>query len=126
MSGSTPRERLAQWSIWYVDWPHDDDGTSKDRPALVISLTEDNEKNDEAYFMKISTKLYATPHVFTLQKSDPAFAGTGLVADSHFYLVKIKKLPATAVRRRIGMLNHMTAMLLDIRLKLIGAKRRST
>jgi len=44
---------VRQWEIWRVYWDHGD-GTGKERPALAITTSEQNQKNGYARFIKIT------------------------------------------------------------------------
>lgn len=117
----TASPRLVQWSIWRVAWPNHD-GTTKDRPALVVSSTAFNDRSGEAVFMEISTKEHPEWERFTLDATDPAFASTKLRETSHFHLEHLKRLPASRVGHPLGHLGRMTALFLSLRLKQLGAR----
>ena len=95
----TAPQNVLQWEIWDVEWEHED-GTSKARPALVVSSTAFNAGNDAIWFAKISTKEHDVPHRLELATSDPAFSRTGLAAHSYFYLANVRQITRSKIYRR--------------------------
>lgn len=108
--------RYLQWDIWQVEWVHED-GTSKDRPALLISTTQHNDKHDELWFLKITGRRHNVPYVWELAPSDPAYVGAGLKKTSYFYIADTRKIHKSQIRYRRGSLNPFAAMLIDLQIR---------
>lgn len=117
-SAKQPEKNILQWQIWDVEWPHED-GTSKRRPALVVSTSAHNASSDEIWVVKISSKFRDVPHRLTICTTDPAFKTTGLKKDSHFYLKKVKLLNRSRFyeQRKPGQLTGITVLMTAIALK---------
>jgi len=101
----------AQWQIWQVKWDHED-GTSKDRPALLFSPSINNLVNDY-WFLKITGEDHPSPHKFLLEERDSAFASTGLKKDSYFYPEKVQKKKPNDLLYYRGYLGPLTIWALD-------------
>jgi mRNA-degrading endonuclease toxin of MazEF toxin-antitoxin module len=101
-----------QWEIWDVDWKHED-GTSKRRPALLISSTEHNRQSDELWFVKVSSVKHNVPYCMEFHKDEPSFTGTGLTKTSYFYIADVRKISKSSVFRRRGAISPMAALLID-------------
>src|SRR5206468_4213543 len=97
-----------QWEIWEVEWKHED-GTSKNRPALLISESDYNRRHDHCVFVKISTKDHPARHKFELSPTDGAFVSTGLKKRSFFYLKKVQAISKDRIISRRGSLSRLTA-----------------
>lgn len=108
---------FCQWDIWQVTWIHKDDGTSKDRPALLLSTTDYNAKHDLLWFAKISTPLHNVPLRIELNSGDPAFAGTGLTHTCHLYLGSAREIHKDAILSYRGFLNKLAGAMIQLRLK---------
>jgi mRNA-degrading endonuclease toxin of MazEF toxin-antitoxin module len=109
-------QQLRQWDIWQVSWEHED-GTAKDRPALLFLPTATIHTLHSVPFIKISSKEHPSPYRFTLEPTDGAFAATGLRKRSHFYLNLVQFIERSKLRYRRGMLGPMTSQLLDLRIR---------
>ena len=101
---------ICQWEIWQVEWDHED-GTSKSRPALVLSSSTFNATNDEIWFAKISSKRHHVAHVLELSTNDAAFRSTGLSGTSFFYLANTRKIHRSKIQRRRGILGTMSILM---------------
>ena len=114
-SGKQP-PRYFQWETWDVEWRHED-GTSKRRPALLISTTACNDEHEELWFVKISSRRHDVPYVVELTPNDPAFAQTGLTKTSYFYIANIQKVHKSRIYKRRGTVGRFTALLIDMQIR---------
>src|SRR5207253_1186839 len=70
-----PAKHCLQWEIWDVDWAHED-GTSKPRPALVLSSTAFNATGRGAWIAKFTTSCQDVPHLLEFNRTAPSFTAT--------------------------------------------------
>ncbi|MFH1421534.1 MAG: type II toxin-antitoxin system PemK/MazF family toxin [Planctomycetota bacterium] len=105
-----------QWEIWEVEWKHED-GTSKQRPALLISDTNYNLMHDELRFMKITNKEYRGYNYYCFSKDDPAFAITGLSKTCYLYPALVQNISKKKIISRRGCLNNLTKFAIDRTIK---------
>ena len=114
-SGNQP-SRYFQWEIWDVEWHHED-GTSKRRPALLISTSTYNDMHEDLWFVKISSQQHSVPHIVEIATADLAFAQTGLTKTSYFYIADVQTIPRGDVSKRRGSLNQLTAILVNMEIR---------
>lgn len=100
-SGARDKRTFLQWEIWQVDWLHED-GTSKPRPALLLSPSGFNVSHDELWFVKITGTDRSTPNRVKLEEKSPMFATTGLTKSCYIYPENIKKIAKSSIRRKRG------------------------
>ncbi len=91
----------AQWDIWQVNWKHED-GSSKPRPALLISSTEYNENNEALAFIKISGIKHDIPYRLDLGVKDASFATTKLEKQSYIYCANVQKIKKKSILYQRG------------------------
>ena len=101
---------FAQWGIWDVEWVHED-GSSKRRPALVLSDSAYNEAHEEIWFVKISSQKHAAKGRIELMPGDSTFAVTGLRKRCFLYLTNVRQIPKSLVYEQRGVL-HTSARLM--------------
>jgi len=88
--------------IVLLPFPWTDLSTIKVRPALVLSDDSFNQKNNDAVFLFITSKIYKGLFDFRLNKTDSNFKATGLSTASTFRISKIITLEQKLVKRRLG------------------------
>jgi mRNA-degrading endonuclease toxin of MazEF toxin-antitoxin module len=71
------------WQIWWVKWKHED-GTIKDRPALLFSDQAYINTHDKFLFLKITTQ-NRSEYRFSFSRKDAIFPKLGLKKDCHLY-----------------------------------------
>ena len=111
MASRPPSYSHKQWEIYQVQWEHED-GSMKERPALVISPTTDNQKRQYVWFMKITGTAIHSPH-FMLDPLDPAFSKTGLKKKSYFDILNVRKIPKNKILNLRGRVGQMTAFAIN-------------
>jgi len=100
--GLSPGSRkFAQWEIWTVPWT-DENGETKDRPALLISPDQYINENDMVRFMMISTQEVWDPYRVDLLPGDSGWFESGLDEHSYFYIREIRKIPKSEIKKWIG------------------------
>lgn len=109
-------KRILQWEIWDVEWPHED-GTSKRRPALVVSSSEFNGRNDVIWCAKISSRIHEVPFRVELSPGDPSFSATGLNKTSYFYLADVRKVSKRAFYSQRGHVSTLFGMLIVLEIQ---------
>ncbi len=90
-----------QWEIWDVYWIHED-GTGKRRPALLISMDQENETRKDLAFLKISSQFRNSRFRYEMMVSDPEFAVTGLKKSSYLYADQLQRIAKGNVLTRRG------------------------
>lgn len=117
-SSASPPRHPRQWEIWQVRWRHED-GTSKGRPALVVSSDAHNARGGDVWCLKISGEAHAVRYRVDLETSDPEFPLTGLTKDSYFYLTNIQRIPPSGIIRHRGVLGRMTGQVIDALIRVL-------
>jgi hypothetical protein len=113
---SSPIFRCAQWEVWQVVWKHED-GTEKQRPALILSSTQHNSKGPGIWIAKFSKTPSQNPYVFEFLQTDASFASTGLTATCYLYLKEARTIDHTLLIKRRGHLGSFSALLMAIQIK---------
>src|SRR5579872_3255012 len=91
MTTSDSKPMPKQWEIWEVEWLHED-GTSKPRPALVVSSNTFNDLGAGVWVAKISSQYFETEHRIELAAGDPSFKSTGLKRSCYLYLSNVRRV----------------------------------
>ena len=102
--------------VLLVNFPFTDASGSKLRPVLVVSIDAFNQGEDLVLVPISSVPDPGNPHVFSVQKTDPFFAGTGLRASSCVKWTKPFTISRRVVSRRLGALPSQ--QLSDVQAKL--------
>jgi len=116
MTTSSPQAAPQQWEIWEVDWLHED-GTSKPRPALVVSSNTFNSGHSGAWVAKISSQYFDTEHRIEIAAGDPSFKSTGLKKSCYVYLANVRLIEPDLLLYRRGRLGSFSALVIAIQLK---------
>ena len=97
-----------QWEIWQVDWQHED-GTSKERPALLFSSDKFNKEHDELWFAQIRSRHLRDRYYWEFKTTDPNFRATGLTKSCFLYMTRVQKISKSKIRRYRGYLPSFAA-----------------
>jgi mRNA-degrading endonuclease toxin of MazEF toxin-antitoxin module len=118
MTTSNPNlPAICQWDIWQVNWHHED-GTSKPRPALILSSSAYARANASVWVAKFTkTCVPNTPFMIQFDKSDPTFPETGLTESCCLYIAECRKIDASLLIHRRGRLPIITAGLIGALMK---------
>jgi|ERR1051326_6375332 mRNA-degrading endonuclease toxin of MazEF toxin-antitoxin module len=115
-SKKQPAPKYCQWEIWQVRWQHED-GTFKERPALLLSSSAYNQTHDDLWFAKISSVEHNQPFRLELSPADPSFRQTGLTKRCFIYLANARKINKSAIGQQRGRLGLLSALLIGALLK---------
>ena len=102
--------KYRQWEIWDVEWLHED-GSSKRRPALIISTTAYNDKHGAVHFVQLSSQYHNVRYRQSIAPGDPGFGLSGLTKKSYIYPANIQEIPKAHIYRRRGKISEFTGRL---------------
>jgi mRNA-degrading endonuclease toxin of MazEF toxin-antitoxin module len=105
-----------QWEIWQVDWEHED-GTSKPRPALILSSTRSANSSPEIWVAKFTKTRSEVPFRIEFNRNDPSFKETGLTETCYLYLAEARRVSKGRFIRRRGKLPILSAVMVGFMLK---------
>jgi mRNA-degrading endonuclease toxin of MazEF toxin-antitoxin module len=107
---------FSQWEVWQAVWEHED-GTSKERPVLVLSPVENENPANGLWVVKFTkTDTPQIPRV-RFDKSDPSFSETGLKDTCYLYYTQARKISSDKFRYRRGRLPAFSAAILGVLIK---------
>lgn len=104
-----------QWEIWEVEWDHDD-GTKKNRPALIVSSTTYNATNNRVWVAMMSTKRHTAPKV-AFDPQDPGWPQTGLRRPCYCYVTNVREVDKSKLLRLRGFVTQMRAAMISYMIK---------
>ena len=99
-----------------MDWEHED-GTSKQRPALVLSSTNSANSSPEIWVAKFTKTRSDVPFRIEFNRNDPSFKETGLTETCYLYLADARRVPKSRFIRRRGRLPILSAVMVGFMLK---------
>jgi mRNA interferase MazF len=98
---------LSRYDIVLVPFPFTDGPAAKPRPALVITTSE---RHGDVLLAFISSNVSSpvAPDELDIPADHPGFSETGLKASSRLRLSRLTTLAMPLVKRRIGVLPHVS------------------
>jgi mRNA interferase MazF len=96
----------SQGSILLVPFPFTDLSTSKKRPVLVLSKTNDNKITDDLVTCAITSKQKTTPYSLKINQNNLS-EGT-LPIESTILISKIFTIEKSLIIKELGKLDHKT------------------
>ena len=108
--------QFCQWEIWQVVWEHED-GTSKNRPALILSSTSVAKVDTELWVAKFTKTDFPLPFKMYFDRTAPSFKETGLTANCYLYLASARRIDKSKFLYRRGRLPVLSAALVGVMLK---------
>ena len=105
-----------QWEIWQAVWEHED-GTSKERPVLLLTTTTHNFASPKVWVAKFTKSRRDSPHRYEFADTDPAFWKTGLKATCYLYLHEAREIDKSLLINRRGQLCSLASLLIGFTIK---------
>ena len=105
-----------QWEIWDATWEHED-GTSKERPVLILTSTSHNFAARKIWVAKFTKTKRDAPHRYEFAATDPSFPRTGLTATCYLYLQEAREIDKGLLLRKRGQLSSLAALLIGFTMK---------
>ncbi len=101
-----------QWEIWQVPWEHED-GTRKNRPALILSTNADIAASGRMICVKISSKPHPIGFRIDIPEDDSSFSATGLTKKSYVYPAATQWFNKDELLWRRGLADNKLALKVD-------------
>ena len=94
-----------------------EDGTSKERPALILSSTAACAAANDVWVAKFTKTNLGVPFQIGFHKADPSFRSTGLTASCFLYVHLARKIPKSAFLYHRGDLSIFSAALMGFNVR---------
>lgn len=83
---------LEQWDVWQVRWRHEDDGTEKPRPAVILSKSGPYADGSPIHVVKVSASPPIRAERVCLLETDVGFNVTGLTKSCFIHVEPIRRI----------------------------------
>jgi mRNA-degrading endonuclease toxin of MazEF toxin-antitoxin module len=94
-----------------------EDGTSKERPALILSSSAACAASNDLWVAKFTKTNLGVPFQIEFHRSDPSFRSTGLTDICFLYIHLARKIPKSAFLYHRGDLSILSAALMGFSIK---------